>query len=67
MPLLTVRNKVLAFHKTQLIEAMDDTDLCTVKKKLSSALRSPLLFPRLPRPQSPSLHPPSHPYRRLTG
>ncbi|EIM79548.1 DUF567-domain-containing protein [Stereum hirsutum FP-91666 SS1] len=35
MPLFTVRNKVLAFHKTQLIEAMDGTDLCTVKKKFS--------------------------------
>ncbi|EIM81416.1 DUF567 domain protein [Stereum hirsutum FP-91666 SS1] len=34
-PLFTLRNKVIAFHKTQLIEAMDGTDLCTVKKRFS--------------------------------
>lgn len=40
MPLFTVRNKVLALHKTQMIEAMEGTDLCTVKKKFSSAFLS---------------------------
>lgn len=37
MSLSTVRNKVPALHKTQLIEAIDGADLCTVKKKFSSA------------------------------
>lgn len=54
MPLFTVRNKVLAFHKTQLIEAMDGTDLCTVKKKFSSALLLPSLHSSFPCPFSSS-------------
>lgn len=40
MPLFTVRNKVLALHKMQMIEAMEGTDLCTVKKKFSSVFLS---------------------------
>lgn len=34
MSLFTVRNKMLAFHTTQLMETMDRTDLCTVKKMI---------------------------------
>lgn len=37
MPLVTVSNKVLAFHETQLIEAMDVSHPCTGKKKFSSS------------------------------
>lgn len=47
MPLFTVHNKALAFHKTQIIEAMEGTDLRTVEKKFSAAL--PSILP-------PSLH-----------
>lgn len=45
MLLFTARNKVFVFHKTQSIEVMDDADLCTVKKKFSSAL--PVYHPPL--------------------
>lgn len=38
MTLFAVHNKVLTLHRTRLIEAMDGTDLCTVKKRLFSAL-----------------------------
>lgn len=53
-PLFTVRNKALAFHKTQLIEAMDGTDLCTIKKHFSGTFLSLSFFhSSLPHPLSP--------------
>lgn len=55
----TVRNKVLALHKTQLIGFKDGTDLCTVKKKVSSTLSFYSSPPSSPPPftvSSPSYH-----------